>query len=274
MKNILLLFAICFTFFIFPKITYSISPTSIPTATPTIPPLPEGITGGKLMIPGKDCGDWTNTDALIRRCCYNQPITAPSMDLIPKPDFLPDFLNFPFQFINNAAKSSAKKLNLDQIQSYAVPCINGSPSDPSDPNCVCEEPEEAKLSALEPLCDNISDKTEQGNCLKCLKGEGEGDLQGKVGVWTGVGCIYANTQSFIEETVFKWGIGLAGTIALLCIIYSAFQIQISQGNPEKLKKAQEMLTSCIIGLMLLIFSVFILKVIGVDILKIPFDIFL
>jgi len=46
-------------------------------------------------------------------------------------------------------------------------------------------------------------------------------------------------------------------------------MQSSQGNPEKLKKAQEMITSCIMGLMLIIFSVFILKLIGVNILKIP-----
>ena len=46
-------------------------------------------------------------------------------------------------------------------------------------------------------------------------------------------------------------------------------MQTSQGNPEKLKKAQEMLTSCIMGLMLIIFSVLILRLIGVDILKIP-----
>jgi len=65
------------------------------------------------------------------------------------------------------------------------------------------------------------------------------------------------------------GIGLAGLIALLCIIYAAFMIQISSGNPERIKKAQELLTSCIMGLMLIIFSVFILRLIGVDILKIP-----
>jgi len=46
-------------------------------------------------------------------------------------------------------------------------------------------------------------------------------------------------------------------------------MQSSQGNPEKLKKSQDMITSCIMGLMLIIFSIFILKLIGVDILKIP-----
>ena len=89
------------------------------------------------------------------------------------------------------------------------------------------------------------------------------------GVWSGIGCVKTNVREFIQDTLFRLGIGLAGGLALLCIIYSAFMMQTSQGNPEKLKKAQEMLTSCIMGLMLIIFSVLILRLIGVDILKIP-----
>jgi hypothetical protein len=43
----------------------------------------------------------------------------------------------------------------------------------------------------------------------------------------------------------------------------------SSGDPERLKGGQELLTSAIAGLIMLIFSVFILRVIGVDILKLP-----
>ena len=38
---------------------------------------------------------------------------------------------------------------------------------------------------------------------------------------------------------------------------------------EKIKKAQDLLTSCIMGLMLIIFAVFILRLVGVNILRIP-----
>jgi hypothetical protein len=65
------------------------------------------------------------------------------------------------------------------------------------------------------------------------------------------------------------GIGLAGGVAMLCIMYSAFRMQTSQGNPEAIKKAQETLTSCITGLVLIIFSVLILRIIAQDILRIP-----
>jgi hypothetical protein len=100
--------------------------------------------------------------------------------------------------------------------------------------------------------------------MNCIRG-----ASGTVGIWTSIGCISSDLKGFISQTLLSWGIGLAGIIALLCIIYSAFQMQTSQGNPEKIKKAQELLTSCIMGLMLIIFSIFILKLIGVNILKIP-----
>ncbi len=88
--------------------------------------------------------------------------------------------------------------------------------------------------------------------------------------YSSLGCISLDLKSFISETVLGLGISLGGLFALLCIIYSAFRMQVSRGNPEAIKKAQELLTSCIIGLILIIFSIFILRVIGVDILKIPF----
>ena len=42
----------------------------------------------------------------------------------------------------------------------------------------------------------------------------------------------------------------------------------SAGNPDKLRAGQELLTSAVSGLILLIFSVFILRTIGIDILGI------
>jgi hypothetical protein len=43
----------------------------------------------------------------------------------------------------------------------------------------------------------------------------------------------------------------------------------SQGNPEKVQAAREQLTSAIVGLLFIIFSLAILTIIGVDILKLP-----
>jgi len=142
-------------------------------------------------------------------------------------------------------------------------CVTGAEAtlaDPTDPNCVCIPEENKYLISLSSLCSKITNSSEQSECQTCIKDGG---------VWTGLACIYGDMKSFIEKNVFGIGIGLGGMIALLCIIYAAFQLQTSAGNPEKIKKSQEMLTSCIMGLMLIIFSIFILRLIGVDILRIP-----
>ena len=84
---------------------------------------------------------------------------------------------------------------------------------------------------------------------------------------TAIGCIpVLDTKEAFLSFVLKWAVGIGGGIAFLLIIYAGFMIMTSAGNPERLKAGQELLTSAISGLILLIFSVVILKIIGVDIL--------
>lgn len=151
--------------------------------------------------------------------------------------------------------------------SGGVACVDSVPStqNDKDPSCTCVQVGKDPLLELYSLCNNVQSANEKKSCQACLTGNNQFK---KGGVWTGLGCIYGDAQAFIQNTLLGWGIGLAGAIALLCIIYAAFLMETSQGNPERVKKAQEMLTSCIMGLLLIIFSVFILRVIGVDILRI------
>lgn len=86
--------------------------------------------------------------------------------------------------------------------------------------------------------------------------------------YSAIGCIDTSFEGIVAQ-VFTLGIGAAGMVALGCIIYSAFIMQTSMGNPEQLQKAQENITSCITGLILIILSIFILRILGVDILRIP-----
>ena len=86
---------------------------------------------------------------------------------------------------------------------------------------------------------------------------------------TAIGCISVlDSQNAFMGDVLKWAVGVGGGIAFLLILYAAFIIMTSQGNPERLKAGQELLTSAISGLILLIFSIFVLNFIGVDILGI------
>lgn len=135
-------------------------------------------------------------------------------------------------------------------------CVFGTATNKGN-SCICEGNLEAQLCN-----DYLSNTVEYGKCADCMVN--------KKGVWTGIGCVRTGSAAvFIQDVFLGWGIGLAGLIALICIIYSAFLLQTSQGNPERLKKAREYLTNCIIGLLIIIFAIFILRLIGVSILQIP-----
>jgi hypothetical protein len=69
--------------------------------------------------------------------------------------------------------------------------------------------------------------------------------------------------------VFSIALSIAGIVALGLIIASGYRLMVSQGNPEQVKGAREQLTAAIIGLLFIIFSLVILQIIGVNILKIP-----
>lgn len=81
------------------------------------------------------------------------------------------------------------------------------------------------------------------------------------GIQTAIGCVPTEPADFISAFL-NWAIGIAGGIAFLFMLFGAFQILLSSGNPEKVKAGQEQLTSAIIGLLFVIFSVFILRIIG------------
>lgn len=115
------------------------------------------------------------------------------------------------------------------------------------------------------MCRNITNVDERKECIECVSSDDD-DLGG---AWTAVGCIKADFSNTLQNRLFPLFISFGGLISLGCIIYASFLLQTSMGEPEKITKAQELMTSCIAGLIMIIFSVFILRVIGVDILRLP-----
>lgn len=89
------------------------------------------------------------------------------------------------------------------------------------------------------------------------------------GIDTAVGCIPVGDMNGFLGFILKWAIGVGGGIAFLLIAYASFMIMTSSGVPDRIKAGQELLTSALAGLIMLIFSVFILQLIGVRILNIP-----
>ncbi len=102
----------------------------------------------------------------------------------------------------------------------------------------------------------------QSGAILCSTPTGEG-------IDTAIGCIPISDTNAFVGFILKWAIGIGGGIAFLLIVVAGFQIMTSSGNPERLKAGQELLTSAIAGLIMIIFSVFILQIIGVTILKLP-----
>lgn len=97
------------------------------------------------------------------------------------------------------------------------------------------------------------------------------------GAWDGTKCTSIDTAlgeigtqpETIITRIFSIILGLSGGIAFLTIISGSYAIMTSQGNPEKVQAAKEIITSTIVGLVFVILSIVILEIIGVDILVIP-----
>ncbi len=111
------------------------------------------------------------------------------------------------------------------------------------------------------MCNNLIQNNDiaVGECQQCAENEG---------IWTALGCISFEPQNFIKDFL-QIAIGIAGGIALLLMIYGSFLISSSVGDPKKAEEGKEIITGTIAGLLFIIFSVVLLKLIGVEILSIP-----
>lgn len=87
-------------------------------------------------------------------------------------------------------------------------------------------------------------------------------------VTTGLGDVGTNFTDAVS-TLFLILLGFTGSIAVILIIFSGYNMMISQGNAEKVKGARETLTAAITGLLFILFSGALLQIIGVNILRIP-----
>lgn len=88
------------------------------------------------------------------------------------------------------------------------------------------------------------------------------------GVWTAIGCIPIDIKEIVKS-LLTLAISIAGGLSLLIILYGAFSISVSAGDPQKIQQGREIITAAITGLVFIIFSVIILQFIGVEILHIP-----
>lgn len=85
------------------------------------------------------------------------------------------------------------------------------------------------------------------------------------GIKTPFGCFpFEAVPAAANSNVFM--IGISGIIALLVIANGVFNTMTSQGNPQRLGEARNMITAAIAGLLMLVLAMFIYKVLGKGIL--------
>jgi hypothetical protein len=155
---------------------------------------------------------------------------------------------------------------------------------PAGADGLCDEPDGSKSP---PVCINvkaaaeaaeaatagckIDPKTGKSSCTSA-KGIPCGTVSGSTnnsgGIMTAIGCIPSEPKQLVEGILWYGTIAVGG-IAFLLMILAALQMITAEGNPESIKHAQERFYSAIIGLLLIIFSVLLMQVIGVDILNLP-----
>jgi hypothetical protein len=128
--------------------------------------------------------------------------------------------------------------------------------DDGNPYCTTGEPD---FGTGQCICGQIGTKWIGFDCTTD---------DGLAGIYSAIGCIPIETNPALWKFILRWAIGIAGGIAFLLILYAGFLLITSAGHPKKIQAGKELLISAITGLILLIFAVWLLRIIGADILGI------
>ncbi|MCX7928758.1 MAG: hypothetical protein N2558_03700 [Patescibacteria group bacterium] len=89
------------------------------------------------------------------------------------------------------------------------------------------------------------------------------------GIETAIGCISLIGSNPLTDMIYiflRLGGNIVGGMGLILIVYSGYMLMTSAGNPQKVQAAKELLTASISGILMLLFAVFLLRIIGSDLL--------
>lgn len=93
---------------------------------------------------------------------------------------------------------------------------------------------------------------------------------GGSGINTALGCLpFKSDQNQFTSALLGFLAGVSGAIALVIMLIATFQIMTGGDNAEQVKKGKELFTGAIMGLVFIIFSVTLLKIIAGDIIQLP-----
>lgn len=226
----------------------------------------------EVMVPGVSCGIADSLKA--KACCLSE-------DDFPdeKPPGLVEKVarKIGLAMLSNLMQKKRELNNeLNRIQKNAAKnakkCLSGEPQyyqlDPAVPksakNCTCVDPKTDGSNAVTIMCkkyyiepNNPDIENERLSCVKCAQ---------KSGYWSSFGCVPLNLGELISKVILNVGIGLGGFVSILCVTLNAIRLQLSRGDSSKIQSVRENMTSCILGLVLILFSVFILRIVDITVL--------
>lgn len=201
--------------------------------------------GATLVDADFDVGGKTDVN-----CCNNAliPVYDRNKDVCKKDVDIPVLSFFiPNTIVDTTCKSQSTFCEPDTLKCFKnkTLVVNGK---------ICKDPNN-KADPFDPSRDAIC-------------GFGGGDPCGdptNPGFKTAIGCIHTSPVSLARD-VLTFVVAISGGLAFLMMLLGVFQMLTSQGNPDSLNAGRERLTSAVIGLLFVIFSVLLLRIIGVDIL--------
>ncbi len=169
----------------------------------------------------------------------------------------------PFRFSANDANQSVSikiKTKYNPLwnitsSSYSIFLYTKCPKE----SCSTDPTEIDSFNKVYKICAQVQADDIQ-KCQQCLTHDH--------GIWTSIGCIPAKTTSIIKAFIVI-SVMLSGGVVTIMILIAGFKLSISHGNPSQVQEAKKMISSAIIGLLFVLFSVSIIKIIGIDILHIP-----
>lgn len=103
-------------------------------------------------------------------------------------------------------------------------------------------------------------------CSSCLYDASGGRIEGNY--YTVIGCLSAKPEFFVK-TILNIVFGIAGGLAFLAFLSGSTIVLTSSGNPIRLQTGKDIIASSLFGLLLIIFAVFLLRLVGFDILQLP-----
>lgn len=143
-------------------------------------------------------------------------------------------------------------------------------------NSSCITARSAQVNAGAPIITNpalppaVAQLKQSGSGASCTINLNIGlfSVSNAEGVATAIGCFPVAPEHIITALLML-SLSIGGGIAFLLMVFGAFQMITSAGNPDSVKEGQERFQNAIIGLLFIIFSIFIMQLIGATILGIP-----